>query len=244
MTGNRLVIIRETRGLEGGSFFDPADADAIFHVLFNPSEYTLDSRNQYSDVPVRGLNTPLLQYSRGSLRSLAMSIVLDTYASGPDEERQTDVRARYIRKLERLQEIDGELHRPPMCKVVWGTLDFTGFLVTMDKRFTLFLNDGTPVRAHVSLRFEEAVSAAEQLEQIRFASPDKVKEYTVVEGDTIWEIAARAYGDAGLWRPIAEANDIEDPRRLPIGLTLLVPALGTRRRTGASSRISARAWSV
>ena len=244
MTENKLIIIRETRGLEGGSFFDPAEADAVFHVLFNPSEYTLDSRNQFSDVPVRGLNSPLLQYSRGSLRCLALSIVLDTYASGPEEERQADVRAMYIRKLERLQEIDGELHRPPMCKIVWGTLDFTGFLVSMHKRFTLFLNDGTPVRAHVSLRFEEAVSAAEQLEQIRFASPDKVKEYTVVEGDTIWEIAARAYGDPGLWRPIAEANDIEDPRRLPTGLTLVVPALGTRRQSRAGARNAMEPWSV
>ncbi len=236
MTGNRLVIIRETRGLEGGSFFDPSDADAIFHVLYNPSEYSLDSRNQFSDIPVRGMNSPLLQYCRGSLRSLELSLFLDTYASGPEEQRQTDVRSVYLRKLERLQEIDGELHRPPMCKVVWGTLDFTGFLVSMAKRFTLFLNDGTPVRAHVSLRFEEAVSATEQLEQIRFASPDKLKEYTVVEGDTIWEIAARAYGDPGLWRPIADANDIDDPRSVPAGLTLLIPALEKRSRPAARSR--------
>jgi nucleoid-associated protein YgaU len=38
-------------------------------------------------------------------------------------------------------------------------------------------------------------------------------------------VAFRRYGNPNLWRAIAEANGIDDPMRLPIGATLLVPAL-------------------
>ena len=38
-------------------------------------------------------------------------------------------------------------------------------------------------------------------------------------------MAYRAYGDAGLWREIAEANEIDDPMRLHPGTRLLIPAL-------------------
>ena len=41
--------------------------------------------------------------------------------------------------------------------------------------------------------------------------------HVVVAGDTLHSVAYQAYGDAGLWRPIAEANDIDDPMRLRAG---------------------------
>ena len=36
------------------------------------------------------------------------------------------------------------------------------------------------------------------------------------QGDSLWQISAKAYGDSGQWRVIAEANDIEIPRFLQI----------------------------
>jgi nucleoid-associated protein YgaU len=38
-------------------------------------------------------------------------------------------------------------------------------------------------------------------------------------------VAYRAYGDAALWRDVAEANGIDDPTRLRPGTRLLLPAL-------------------
>jgi nucleoid-associated protein YgaU len=48
---------------------------------------------------------------------------------------------------------------------------------------------------------------------------------TVVSGDSLPSMAYREYGDPTLWRALAEANEIDDPMRLPVGVTLLVPAL-------------------
>jgi len=56
----------------------------------------------------------------------------------------------------------------------------------------------------------------------------KVKVRTVGAGDRLPLIAAEVYGDPRLWRPIAEANGIDDPLRFPdpkkdIGRLLLIP---------------------
>jgi nucleoid-associated protein YgaU len=42
-------------------------------------------------------------------------------------------------------------------------------------------------------------------------------------GDTLASVAYEAYGDPGRWRTLAEANDIDDPTRVPAGRSLLVP---------------------
>lgn len=44
--------------------------------------------------------------------------------------------------------------------------------------------------------------------------------YTVVKGDTLWEIACRFYGDGTRWRELAARNGVADPRKLPIGKVL------------------------
>jgi nucleoid-associated protein YgaU len=48
--------------------------------------------------------------------------------------------------------------------------------------------------------------------------------HVLVAGDTLQSVAFRRYGNPNLWRGIAEANGIDDPMRLPIGATLLIPS--------------------
>lgn len=46
---------------------------------------------------------------------------------------------------------------------------------------------------------------------------------TIKEGDTMWEMAERQYGDGSQWTKIQEANPGMDPYALPIGGTLKIP---------------------
>ena len=45
------------------------------------------------------------------------------------------------------------------------------------------------------------------------------------KGQTLSAIAYQYYGDAGQWRPIADANNLANPRLLTPGMTLQVPSL-------------------
>lgn len=102
-------------------------------------------------------------------------------------------------------------------------------LENLSQRFTLFLSDGTPVRATLTCTFKQWRAADEEARVQDKRSADVVKTRTARRGDTLSSIAAEQYRDPTLWRPIAEANSIDDPRALKPGQVLVIPKLRTQR---------------
>ncbi len=47
--------------------------------------------------------------------------------------------------------------------------------------------------------------------------------HTVVAGDTLWDIAKKAYGAGSKWKTIAEANPEIEAGNLTVGATLKIP---------------------
>ena len=201
------------------------DTGEEFSVLFNPSEYSIDVAAKWSEQEKRG-QKPELQYTGAERRKLAMELFFDTY------EAQTDVREHTV-KLANLLVFNKEKHRPPKVTLSWGRgapggafaeFPFTGVLESLKQRFTLFLSDGTPVRAKVAVSFIQFSLTEEELKKNEAHSSDKTKTYLVKQGDTVSGIAALFYKDPTQWRHIAEANDIENPRQLQAGTVLTIPA--------------------
>jgi nucleoid-associated protein YgaU len=113
-----------------------------------------------------------------------------------------------------------------VCTLSWGAYDvFVGVLTNLDQRFTMFLADGTPVRATLSCTFVEHVGVDFRRGAVEMHSADVAKTHTVRRHDTLQSIAAEQYGDPTLWRSIARANDIVNPRLVPPGTVLLIPKL-------------------
>ena len=213
----KLEIFRGT--LRGNkAHFD--DANSI-KVSFNPSEYSIEKTNSYAEGTIPGLDSPLIQFSSGKARTLSLELLIDTYTF----ENGADIRQKYIENFEKLIMVDGELHAPPPCKVVWGSLEFVGVLESITKKYVMFLKDGTPVRARLNLKFKEYKSVDIQLKATKRSSPDKRKQHLVKSGDTLWQLAYLAYGNPQTWRRIATANDIEHPRNLEPGISIMIPAL-------------------
>ena len=68
------------------------------------------------------------------------------------------------------------------------------------------------------LTAEEEVVEDEQVEEAISGGT-----YTVIKGDTLWNIAVRAYGDGYQWVRIAEENNLENPNIIHAGNTLSIP---------------------
>jgi nucleoid-associated protein YgaU len=51
------------------------------------------------------------------------------------------------------------------------------------------------------------------------------KRWVVKHGETLASIAAKGYNDPRKWRPIAEANGMDDPQDLQPGMSLTLPPL-------------------
>jgi len=203
------------------AFIQPLDAnDALsgprVPVMFNPTDYTVERGNQYQSTKILGLSTPLTQFVSGEGESLSMDLFFDTYEEGKDVREHTS-------PITNLLAIDSELHAPPRCIFTWGRFSFKATLEKVTSKFTMFLGDGTPVRATLSVSFKEYKTMSEQLGNTPRHSSDKTKVRMMTEGDSLWIMAAREYGDPGQWKTIARANDLENPRLLPPGLLLVLP---------------------
>jgi hypothetical protein len=189
-------------------------------VIFNPAEYTLEKGNQFGSTPLPGLSNPILSFVNGDAEVLTMELFFDTYTN----KGATDVRIE-TSKIARLLEIDPMLHAPsPVC-FVWGELRFKAVIERLTQRFTMFREDGVPVRATLNVTFKEYRTIEEQLHEKPPQSSDWTKRRVVSEQDRLCLIAAIEYEDASVWRVIAEANDIENPRLLQPGQEIVLPPL-------------------
>lgn len=197
-----------------------------FEVLFNPAELKLDKTARWPRVPTVGRDTAPASFTYGEPYSLSLELFFDTY------ETREDV-IPYANNIVQLVTARGDLGRPPRCTMSWGKNTFgkrKWALQSLNQRYTLFLPDGTPVRATLGCSFQEWRSSKEEALELKRSSPDVAKTRVLKRGETLAAIAAEEYNDPGLWRAIAELNGIHNPRRVAPGQVLAIPPLKPGRR--------------
>jgi hypothetical protein len=113
---------------------------------------------------------------------------------------------------------------PPWVLFRWGGLTgFLSYISSVTAKYTMFTPGGTPIRAVCTVQLDElAGEPPKQNPTSGGMVPRRV--HVLVEGDTLPCLAYQEYGDATLWRAVADLNGIDDPMRLRSGTTLLMPA--------------------
>lgn len=208
----------------------PGKFEKQVKALFNPNQITIDKRTEWRLKPKAEGDTGESQFTHGQPASLSLDLFFDTY------QARTDVRE-HTQEIFQLTTVQGHanLHRPPLCRLSWGKFDISDtyhcewVLTSLNQRFTLFLSDGTPVRATLTCSFEQWRGDETEDRLLNKQSADVVKRRVVRRGDTLSSIAGEEYDDPGQWRPIAQANRIENPRHLEVGRVLVIPTLPLRR---------------
>lgn len=212
---------------------------STFPVQYNPTELSLEKSVQLAEIAIPGLDSPLLQFVRGQNEQMTLELFFDTTEDGTGEGA-VSVTTLTDRVYE-LAKIEPGGHAPPICTFIWNA-DFPGadvsanvgnqrrthfqFVVqSVSQKFTLFSPEGVPLRARLSLTLREYKTLDQQLDQLNLSSPDRTHSHVTQEGETLSHVASQHYLRPGRWRPIAEANAIDDPRRLTPGLFLTIPPL-------------------
>ncbi|SNY37807.1 CIS tube protein [Paractinoplanes atraurantiacus] len=188
-------------------------------LRFNPTDYKLSKSNTFAEITIPGLEAPPLQYVRGGSETLTVQALVDT------SDTLTSVRSTYVDAVRGLMRPDSKEHAPPIVRFVWDEAVFTGVLEKLDVNYVLFTKDGVPLRAQLDLTLKEYRTAAQQVADTPRSSPTVEKSYVVRRGDTWPGIAFAVYRRADVWRQLALANGISDPRDLRPGLVLTVPRL-------------------
>lgn len=187
-----------------------------------------------------------LVYVGGGTTELTLELLFDVSVAG-STQRVADVRelTRPLTQLaERFDLADG--HRlPPVVRFVWGKAwNVPGVVTMLSERLEHFTASGVPRRAWLSLRLvrvaETTATAAASTPALPPGEGSTPLSYDVlgsgapagegggeerggVESERLDQLAHRFYGDASLWRLIAEENGIDDPFSVTGGAVLRIP---------------------
>jgi len=145
------------------------DTGLLVEAQYNPKELQIDKSVPWSKVNeanksnAKGSSTQgiHLEFTGAEGRSLSVEMLFDGVEKGSN--RTIDVAAK-VKDLETLASViepgspQEDKRRPHRCVCVWGsTLDnFRCVIESLSTKYTMFDNDGTPLRATCTVKLKEA----------------------------------------------------------------------------------------
>lgn len=195
----------------------------IAHFMFNPNEYSISKSNTWNREDDAGKNVPSITFKQGSPISLKLQLYFDTYMdeSRIDIREYTDVLWKMMVVDPNKEDPDTKKSEPPKVAFQWGKFYFEAVIKSLSQKFTLFLEDGTPVRSTVDISLEQIEDPTDFKPQAAIAQPANPRKSIVATLSTrLDQIAAEHLKDATQYRKIAEANNMDDPRKPKPGQTL------------------------
>lgn len=137
---------------------DVAHCKVDVAAQYNPAQIQIDEGAGWSPSANVKADLPHLQYTSSQPRTLTVELFFDGCETGQNVQRD------YVAKLSLLRRVmkpggPEEAMRPPIVELRWaaGLESFRGVVESLSTKLTMFLPDGTPVRATCSLKLTEAV---------------------------------------------------------------------------------------
>lgn len=198
-----------------------------FRFDFNPSQLALSRRAEWKTTPTAAVREGALpQFMGPEPREMAVEIFLDSSDEPDDKNVLKQVEALFSCCEVTSKSLAANQPSTPWVVFQWGsfaTARFTAYVSAVDVTYTLFGTTGVPIRATAQVRLHEIPSKPKGQNPTSGALTAR-RVHRLVAGDSLQSLAWREYGDSAAWRTIAEANDIDDPSRLPAGVELILPA--------------------
>ena len=198
-----------------------------FEFDFNPTQLVLSRRALWKTTPTAAVRDGALPEFMGpEPRSMEVDVFLDNShdPGGTDLLKKVELLFSCCEVTE--NSIDANQPSTPWVVFQWGsftTARFTAFVSSVTASYTLFSSTGVPIRARCKLSLNEIPTKTAGQNPTSGALTAR-RVHRVVAGDSLQSLAWREYGNANVWRAIAEANGIDDPARVRPGTELVLPA--------------------
>lgn len=196
------------------------------NCMFNPYEYTVTKNNTFTEKKsANGGNSPIAELSQAGAQTLQLDLTFDTTHTGEDVTLETRKLWKFMRIKEDEKGNPLDKGEVPLVAFHWGVFYFVSYITSMTQKFTLFMKDGTPVRAKVNVTFTQYLDVEDYYPKQNPTSGDGPlhRTWQVTAGDRLDLIAADVYKDATRWREIADYNGLVEPTDLQPGRMLLIP---------------------
>ena len=184
-------------------------------AYFNPKELSIDKKVPWNKHKSTKANNPVLEFTDAEPKDLSVELLFDGY------ESKTDVYETYVKKLEEFTKIIDDKKRPPMVIFLWGRFpSFMGVIESLQTKYTMFLANGKPVRATVTLKIKQADKLTVGTKEGGAAKKKKTKQTTddfTQAGKLATEADQRRADKFGEdHRAVLDASGTQD-NKLPLG---------------------------
>lgn len=214
-----------------------------YTVQVNPSSYSLNYMLHYSYDRAQGSASSEAKFAHSQPVLLEFEFLFDGTGVVPKPSTLGDIPLvgaiasalssdepfvvmNEIKKFDALvYDYSSQQHRPRALLLVWGSLVFPCVLTSVNYRYTLFKEDGTPLRAVAKCSFCESLPPAESEAKKDARSADLTHLRDVKDGDTLPLLAYDVYGDGRFYLQVASANKLVNFRRLRSATRLSFPPL-------------------
>ncbi|WP_394749659.1 CIS tube protein [Spongiimicrobium salis] len=199
-------------------------------VQINPASYTHEHTTNYNNYQALGTPGTTIWFKGTPPEKVSFDIYFDaTGAVRPTSVVSLSSPTSVDEQIQKFKEVcftyNGDIHEPNYLIISWGSLVFKCKLISLSISYTLFKDDGTPLRAKLTVSFEEAVDADIIAKEANNHSPDLTHLVVVKEGDTLPLICYRVYGDSDYYLEVAQYNNILNFRTLKPGSEIYLPPL-------------------
>ena len=211
--------------------------DLDLDCQFDPAELTINKHSGWEGKPNPTRNFPRTEFGGGSSATYDLTLEFDAFVNDCGESLTTrrDVREDINKLMGMTLRAGGYgisgtdmlpyLMEPPSVFFIWGdVILFRAVLVNCKATYTRFDSKGAPTHAKANCSFMEQSFLTDFLPPQNPSSRTNPRHTVrVTQGDRLDTIAADFYGDARMWRSIAEENDLDDPFNPLPGSLLSMP---------------------
>lgn len=220
-TGEKQKLkLTQCKVMKGGKL-EVIDSNS-FEVMLNPANYSNTYSISYTDDEAIGQSASNPKFNVIKPQGISFKIVLD--GTGVVDPSAPDVKNQ-VQQLRDIFKYSGDEHQPLVTRVLWGNLIFFGCLTSMSVDYTLFKPSGEPLRAKVTLAFDEFMSQEEESLRANRKSADLTHVVEVRAGDSLPLLCYRIYRDSDYYTQVARLNNITNFRDIKPGTKLFFPPL-------------------
>lgn len=206
------------------------DADyPNFELPINPETYSKNYKVEYEVKKAQGSQGIDAKFTATAPEELSLEFVFDgtkTVQGYTEKLINKKVSVQVSDFLNTVYFMKGDIHKPKYLKICWGEqLVFDCILTSLDINYTLFHQNGEPLRAKLNAKFLNYIEQEKRVLRQDNNSPDLTHVRTVKDGDNLPLMAYEIYGNGDFYIQVAKANSLSSFRNISTGQEIVLPPL-------------------
>ena len=210
LTNLKIIGMEKADGL---SFSVPL----IFEAMFNPSSYTINHKLNFDTKKAPGNGGGDPEFKDKEAETFSIEFMIDGTGAS---KTAVPVIAQVGLFNKVTSQINGTSHRPNYLTLQWGNFMRECVLQSATITYTLFSQEGLPLRAKINATFLERIGSELNAALSMFSSPDLTHTRIVKQGDKLPFLTYQEYRDQKYYLQVARSNNLTNFRKLQPGTKL------------------------